>query len=252
MTLDDIDPPEAIHRLLDALSRTQGVIAVALGGSRACGDADSASDWDLGVYYRGSLDLDVLARWGQVHPPGAWGRIMNGGAWLKLDGEKVDVLLRDLDVVEHWSERARAGVFEIDALLGYIAGIPTYSLLAEWSIARVLTGRLPSCGEYPPRLSEVAPDRWRFHRRFTIEHARSRAGRGDVVGAAGQVAKAIVEEAHARLCQQRRWVLNEKRIVERAGLGHGQALFAGLPRGGAEELRRWVEEVASFLDQSPP
>jgi len=85
-----------------------------------------------------------------------------------------------------------------------------------------------------------------------MEHARSRAGRGDVVGAAGQVAKAIVEEAHARLCQQRRWVFNEKRIVERAGLGHAHALLTGIPRGGAEELRRWVEEAAGFLDQPPP
>jgi len=34
--------------------------------------------------------------------PGSWGRLMNGGAWLKI-GERIDVLLRDLTVVEHSS-----------------------------------------------------------------------------------------------------------------------------------------------------
>lgn len=34
---------------------------------------------------------------------------MNGGAWLLLEGAKVDVLLRDLDVVERFAEAARRG-----------------------------------------------------------------------------------------------------------------------------------------------
>jgi hypothetical protein len=32
---------------------------------------------------------------------------MNGGAWLSLEGTKVGVLLRDLDVTMYWSGRAR-------------------------------------------------------------------------------------------------------------------------------------------------
>ena len=72
------------------------------GGSRAAGTADETSDWDVGVYYRDGLDLAPLARYGEVHPPGSWGRIMNGGAWLSLEGTKVDVLLRDLDVALYW------------------------------------------------------------------------------------------------------------------------------------------------------
>jgi hypothetical protein len=37
-------------------------------------------------------------------------------------GIKVDVLLRDLDVALYWVAEARQGVYEIDALLGYLAG----------------------------------------------------------------------------------------------------------------------------------
>ena len=84
--------------LCAVLARMKGVDAVAIGGSPAAGTADAESDWDLGVYYRGDIDLAPLAGYGEVHPPGSWGRIMNGGAWLSLGGMKVDVLLRDLDV----------------------------------------------------------------------------------------------------------------------------------------------------------
>jgi hypothetical protein len=128
--------PPAIAKLADTLTTMPGVVAVVLGGSRAVGNASASSDWDLGVYYRGQLDTSALARFGTVHAPGSWGRIMNGGAWLQIEGTKVDVLLRDLDVVEHWSARAQEGEFEIDALLGYVAGVPTYSLLAERAVAQ--------------------------------------------------------------------------------------------------------------------
>jgi predicted nucleotidyltransferase len=133
-----------------------GVVAVVLGGSRAARTASDTSDWDVGVYYRGRLNTRALETLGEVHPPGSWGRIMNGGAWLQLAGEKVDVLLRDLDVVDAWSERARRGEYEVDALLGYVAGVPTYSLLAERAVCIPLTGELSPVGGFPPPLVEAA------------------------------------------------------------------------------------------------
>ena len=226
-----------MERLLDDLERMPGVVAVVLGGSRAEGSADAGSDWDVGVYYRGAVSLDRLERWGTVHPPGTWGRIMNGGAWLEIDGTEVDVLLRDLDVVEHFAARAARGDFDVDHLLGYVAGVPTYSLAAELALAKRLRGTLPEPPVFPEALAESAPARWRFCRDFTLEYARALARRGDTVAAAGQTAKAILEEAHARLCERREWVLNEKRLVERAGLGSLNALFAADLERVAEALR---------------
>jgi len=40
--------------------------------------------------------------------PGSWGRRMNGGAWLEIGGERIDVVLRDLTVAEHWTARPSA------------------------------------------------------------------------------------------------------------------------------------------------
>src|SRR6266545_7860665 len=144
--------PQPIAELVDELAAMPGTVAVVFGGSRALGSNDAGSDWDLGLYYRGALDLTALAARGVVYPPGSWGRVMNGGAWLRCGGEKVDVILRDLDVVEHWTRRAEQGEFEVDALLGYLAGIPTYSLSAELASCCVLCGSIQAT-PFPPKLA---------------------------------------------------------------------------------------------------
>jgi hypothetical protein len=230
--------------MVELLAAMPGTVAVVLGGSRAAGSSDAESDWDLGVYYRGSIDTSALAERGTVHPPGSWGRIMNGGAWLTCAGLKVDVILRDLDAVEHWSAEAAEGRYEVDLLLAYLAGIPTYSLLAERAVAQVLRGSLAPVGPFPARLSETAPERWRFHSRFNLTHARMRAARRDFAGTLGQAARAAVEHAHALLCERRTWVLNEKQILQRAGLATTQALFAEGARG---DLLAWLEAVEASL-----
>ena len=73
----------AVSEIVAVVETMDGVVGVALGGSRAAGTADRHSDWDIGVYYRSGLDFEPMTRFGEVHPPGAWGRIMNGGAWLR-------------------------------------------------------------------------------------------------------------------------------------------------------------------------
>ena len=84
------------------LAGIPGVVAVTLGGSRATNTHEDGSDWDFGVYYRGTIDPDdvrALGWTGEVFAPGAWGRLVNGGAWLQVDGQPVDLIYRDLDEV---------------------------------------------------------------------------------------------------------------------------------------------------------
>jgi hypothetical protein len=237
-------PPD-LDALVDEMAAMPGVVAVVLGGSHAAGEADAGSDWDLGVYYRGTPDLTALARRGTVHPPGSWGRIMNGGAWLAVGERKVDVLLRDVDVVAHWSARALAGEYEVDLLLGYLAGIPTYAVLAEAAVAVALRGTPPEGAAFPAALADTGAQRWRFHRDFALDHAAMRARRGDIIGTVGQAARAVVEAAHAVLCARRVWVLNEKRIVERAGFGEVPAVFRRVPE--VDGLVGWLAELEAAL-----
>jgi predicted nucleotidyltransferase len=204
-----------------------GVVAVALGGSRARGTSRPDSDWDIGLYYRGSFDATLLRGLGfpgHVALPGEWGRIVNGGAWLSVDGEPVDVLLRDLDVVEGWWADAQAGRFEIDNVEGHIAGLPTYTPVGELAISQVLHGELPRVS-YPDALRDAAGRRWRWNGAFSLTYAEKYASRGDVTLAAGTMARATAQTAHGVLAERGEWVLNEKGIVDAAGLGRAHEII---------------------------
>ncbi len=222
-------PVVVIEALVPRLAAMPGVVAVALGGSRARGVARPDSDWDLGVYYRGAFDageLRALGLPGHVAGPGQWGRLMNGGAWLSVGGQAVDVLLRDLDVVERWQRKAERGEFEIDNVEGHLAGLPTYVLLAEVAANRTLWGRLPEV-RYPPALRESAARRWRWNAAFSLTHAAAHAARDDRAACAGLVARAALQAAHGRLAARGEWVLNEKGLLRRAGLQEVDAIVAG-------------------------
>ncbi|MGH2427606.1 MAG: nucleotidyltransferase domain-containing protein [Candidatus Limnocylindria bacterium] len=135
-----------MEELAAVLAATPGVEAVALGGSRASGRAHADSDWDFGLYYRGSIDTEAiraLAYPGTVVEPGEWGRLINGGAWLTVHGVRVDLLYRDLDEVEHWWAEAREGRYVRDHVEGYVAGMTSYVLVGELALNRVLVGELP-------------------------------------------------------------------------------------------------------------
>ena len=218
--------PSSVGSLVDEIASTNGVEAVVLGGSRADGTDDPNSDWDLGVFYRGDVDWRAVSRHGELHPPGSWGRLMNGGAWLTIDGRRVDVILRDLDVVEHWADRASRGDYELDALLGYTAGFPTYTLVAEVAASIVLRGRLDVDTTFTDALHASTTFRWGFQRDFSLDYARSHAVRGNLVGTLGNLSRAVTEEAHRRLCERRQWVLNEKRLLTAAELSDLQVEFA--------------------------
>ena len=210
----------SVTTLVERVARVPGVKAVTLGGSRARGMAQPDSDWDFGLYYRGSIDTDAirdLGYPGQVVEPGEWGRIVNGGAWLEVDGERVDLLYRDLDVVEHWISESNAGRFEIDFVAGHVAGLPTYTLAGELAMGTVLRGNVPR-PSFTPELRRTAPPRWDGEAAFSLLVAEQHAQRGEATGVAGLLARAVLASAHARLASRGSWALNEKGIIARAGL----------------------------------
>ena len=221
-----------LERLVAALEAIPRVEAVVLGGSRAQGRERPDSDWDIGIYYRGELSGDsvrALGYEGTVVEPGEWGPMMNGGAWLDIEGHRVDVLYRDLDVVWHATREAVAGRFQTTDLLGYLAGFPSYTLMGEASLSRVLAGRLDRF-EFPEALVAAADRSWRFRRDFHVTQARVRAERGERALATGMLVRAALEEAHGRMLERREWTLNEKGLLERVGLGEvAELLVTGAP-----------------------
>ena len=237
------------------LAGLPGVRAVALGGSRAADTNRPDSDWDFAVYYRGAFSPDDLRAvgWpGRVFEIGGWGGgVFNGGAWLQVDGRKVDVHYRDLDDVERRLHEAQAGRFGIERLLFYLAGVPTYIVVAEVAGNKMLAGELPaelSPPEYPDALRAAASRRWWGDAEATLDYCRDAyAQRGRLTETAGAIAVAACQAAQAVLAAGGQWVTNEKTLLDRAGLRGVDEILAGLtPDAGT--LNGAVDRALELLE----
>lgn len=232
------------------LAALPGVVAVALGGSRARHVHLPDSDWDLAIYYRSGFDPDALRAkgWpGEVFDIGGWGGgVMNGGAWLTIGDRRVDVHYRDLNDVEHWCAEADAGHFRKELLLFYVAGIPTYVVMAELALNVVLSGVLPRPA-FPEALAREAQRRWASDAVASLRYGEQAVrSRGDVAVGLANGARGLIEAAHGRLAARREWVTNEKLIVERAGLAEAARLLIGA--ADAVELEAVLHTIRQQLD----
>lgn len=236
-----------MRHLAERLAAIPGVVAVTLGGSRATGTASDDSDWDFGLYYRDTIDpADVVALgWpGRVFAPGDWGRIVNGGAWLEVEGARVDLIYRDLGQVLDWTEAAEAGRFEVQREVGYVAGIATYVPVGELAVGEVLAGDLPRPG-FPDALRAAAPPVWANLAAGALHAADAHAGRGDRVACLANGAQAVLASAQGRLAGAGAWALNEKGIVARSGLDAAQDVLAA---GAGGDLPGLVAGLRTILD----
>ena len=237
----------------DRLATLPGVEAVTLGGSRAQGTHRPDSDWDLAVYYRGSKGefgpqaLRDVGWEGEVSEFGGWSEgVFNGGAWLRIDDRPVDVHYRDLDVVERELAEADQGRFRVEPLMFHLVGIPTYVVVAELAVGRVLVGDLPS-PEYPDRLRQSAPPVWRGYASANLSYAeRNHAPHGRVTQCAGLIAQAASQAAHAVLASRGEWVTNDKTLLARAGLEEVDFVVAGMT-ADPQDLLAAVAEAGRII-----
>jgi predicted nucleotidyltransferase len=217
-----MDDEAFVAHVSDRLAGLPGVDAVNLGGSRAQGTHRPDSDWDFAIYYRSDFDPQSLrdVGWpGEVYEIGGWSDgVFNGGAWLTVDGRRVDVHYRDLGVIDRELAGTREGRFRIEPLMFHLAGIPSYLVLAELAVSRLLRGELPE-PEYPPALRDSAQRTWWERAERTFGYAlANHAPYGRVAQCAGMVAQAASQAAHAVLARRGEWVTNDKTLLTRAGL----------------------------------
>jgi predicted nucleotidyltransferase len=217
-----VDDEAFLAHVAERVGELPGVEAVTLGGSRADGTHRPDSDWDFSIYYRGHFDPQTLRDigWpGDVSEVGGWSKgVFNGGAWLEIDGRRTDVHYRDLDVIDREIAASREGRFSVEPLMFHLAGLPSYLVLAELSVKRVLRGSLPT-PDYPVALRLRAREVWWGRADMTFGYARSYAApQGRLTQCVGLVAQAASQSAHAVLAARGQWVTNEKTLLTRAGL----------------------------------
>lgn len=245
-----------VAHVADRLAALPGVVAVSLGGSRAQGTHRPDSDWDFALYYRDHFDpagLRAVGWPGEVSELGDWGGVFNGGAWLTIDDRAVDVHYRDLTVIEYERAEAEQGRFRWEPLAFHLAGIPSYLVVGELAVSRVLRGELPKPG-FPDVMRTVAPPIWRRQADLGLRYARAAyAPRGRVTETAGALATVAMQTAHAILAARGEWVTNEKRLLERTGLRAMDAIIARLTPdpvvlAGQIDAARQILESAETLE----
>ena len=237
-TLDD----RTLGELARRLTTVGGVVGVMLGGSRARGEHAPDSDTDLGVYYRGELDVAALGELARevagpqatVTAPGAWGPWVDGGGWLTIGAAAVDWIYRDLERVLDCWRAARAGRLDFHAQVGHPLGFPDFAYPGEVALGVVLAdpgGRLTELQAqvrtYPPPLGRALVARL-WEAGFVLGIARKVVNRGDTAYVAGCLFRAVGLCAHALCGHAGRWVVNEKGLVVTA------ARLPGAPPGFAE------------------
>lgn len=266
-----------IGRLVRAFGGVPGIRAIVLGGSRARGEAAAQSDYDIGLYYEPAEPIDVgrLAKAAMLLPGaasssvtaiGEWGPWINGGAWLTVDGRRVDLLYRDLAKVRAVIEDCRAGHIERVYQPGHPHAFVSSIYMGEvalaqvlWDPDNVLSPLKRRCDPYPPALAEALIRTFLWEAKFAIENALHGRGRDDPAYVAGCGFRSVACLCQCLFALNSAWLLNEKGAAQAAeklprrpadfAARVGQAIGAGAV--GLPALMALVDETGTLCTQSP-
>jgi len=137
-------------RIVPRLADVPGVVGVVLGGSRARGTANDASDYDIGLYHGTSRVLDTEHLLGVVRnlvddatsatvtPVGGWGPRIVGGGWLSIGGRKVDLLDRSVESVSTVIADCHTGRISMDYQPGHPHGFCSAIWMGEVALCQSL------------------------------------------------------------------------------------------------------------------
>lgn len=236
------DKRQLLQQLVTTLAQVPGMAAVVLGGSYASGAQHSASDLDIGLYYRPAQPFAIAAVRDvamQIATPDSsptvtdfyeWGAWVNGGAWIQTAAGKVDFLYRNLDQVQKAIDDAHAGIVQHDYDQQPTFGYYSTGYLAETQICLPLydpdgeiTRLKTQVQGYPPALkrSVVRDSLWSAE--FTMLFARNYAAAGDVYNTTGCLVRAAGAMTQALFALNEEYFLTDKRVMKTIGA------FAVLP-----------------------
>jgi hypothetical protein len=217
--------------LAERLAAIDGVVGVVLGGSRARGTHRPDSDYDLGLYYDGGLDVASLQDLAdrvcdepaEISAPGGWGPWVDGGGWLTVGGQRVDWIYRDLGRVRRVWDDCRAGSYQVSFQVGHPLGFYSHAYAGELALSRVLAdprdALVPLREQtlaYPDALGEaLVAGLWEAD--FAIRLARYGVAGADPTYAAGCLFRMVGVLCQALHGRAGRWLINEKGMVASAG-----------------------------------
>lgn len=224
--------PQFIHHVVGRLQAIEGIVAIALGGSRARGTHTPQSDVDLGLYYQPENPPDLLAlnhlaaelddnhRTNLITPIGGWGKWINGGGWLKVDGTSVDFLYKDIAQVNQVIDECHRGQITIDYQPGHPHGFVSSIYMGEVALGLplhdpngVLATLQAKTTPYPAKLKQATIDKFAWEISFSLVVAQKSVARGDVAYAAGCCFRSVACMNQVLFALNETYLLNEKGAV---------------------------------------
>ncbi|MEH1944908.1 MAG: nucleotidyltransferase domain-containing protein [Nostoc sp.] len=224
--------PQFINHIVSSLQSIEGITAITLGGSRARGNHTNKSDVDLGIYYNPENPPDLIAlnrlaseiddnrRVNLITAIGEWGKWINGGGWLKVEGVAVDFLYRDLAKVNRIIDDCHAGQITIDYQPGHPHGFVSSIYMGEVAICqplydpnRVLETLKAKTELYPVKLKQATIDTFAWEISFSLFIAKKAIARNDVVYAAGCCFRSVACINQVLFALNEDYLLNEKGAV---------------------------------------
>ena len=221
-----------IDTIVERVKQVEGVSAIVLGGSRARGTQTPGSDIDLGIYYgpHRPLDLEALDRIaaelddrhqpGLLTPIGGWGPWINGGGWLKIQGQPVDFLYKDLAKVGAIVDACCAGLVEIVYQPGHPFGFVSSIYMAEVALSKLLweaDGEISALQErtrpYPEKLKQALIQKFAWEVDFSLLVGKKSLERADVAYVAGCCFRCVACILQVIFALNEQYWLNEKGAV---------------------------------------
>jgi hypothetical protein len=222
-------PDPLLEHFVPAVAAVPGVVALALGGSRATGAAHASSDTDIGLYFRGRAGLDVQhllevvkglvdePAAAQITEVGGWGPWIVGSGWLTIAGKKVDLLYRPIESVETVIRDCREGRINMDYQPGHPHGFCSAIWMGEVALCQPLSDPEGALAQLkamtvpcPDGLREALIRRLQWEVQFSIENAQTAIPKGDKTYIAGCAFRSLACAAQVLFAVNRRYLINEK------------------------------------------
>ncbi|MDZ8261056.1 nucleotidyltransferase domain-containing protein [Nostoc sp. ChiQUE01b] len=252
------ESPQFINHIVSSLLSIEGITAIALGGSRARGNHTLKSDVDLGIYYnpenppdlialnRLACELDDNHRVNLITAIGEWGKWINGGGWLVVEGVGVDLLYRDLAKVNRVIDDCHIGRITIDYQPGHPHGFVSSIYMGEIAICQalydpdgVLKALKVKTELYPVGLKQATIDTFAWEISFSLLVAKKAIARNDVVYAAGCCFRSVACINQVLFALNENYLLNEKGAMPAAGYANAVAnTFAICPTDYQQRVER--------------
>lgn len=207
-----------LQDIVDQLKKVKGLQAIVLGGSWASDTQRPDSDIDLGLFYSENSPLDVahikkiaLALNDIANPVvtdlGGWGRWVNGGAWLTIQGQRVDFLYKNIDFISTIIDDCNRGEIQWDYFQQPPYGFYSYMYCAEIQMSKILYDPVGAIQKlqskithYPQALKNKIINAFVWDAEFTLQVATRSAKRGEVYFVAGcltRIASNLVQVLYA-------------------------------------------------------